>query len=49
MDMVRDVIVNFPDGTEKDFRKNLELEEAGYRVLRFWEGEFDAKSVWEEI
>src|SRR4030042_744934 len=40
---------NYPDGTEKDYRRLLELEAAGYRVLRFWEGEFNSQSIWKEI
>lgn len=40
---------NYPDGTELDNIRINELEDAGYRVLRFWENEFDAKSVWREI
>ena len=39
----------YPDGKEIDFIRTQELEEVGYRVLRFWEGQFDAKSVWNEI
>jgi very-short-patch-repair endonuclease len=40
---------NYPDGREIDYIRNQELEDIGYRVLRFWEGQFDAQSVWREI
>jgi very-short-patch-repair endonuclease len=32
-----------------DLTRTKELEDVGYRVLRFWEGEFDAQKVWREI
>jgi len=40
---------NYPDGRSIDHTRVQEMENVGYRVLRFWEGEFDAKSVWREI
>ena len=36
---------NYPIGTEKDAIRTQELKEAGYKVLRFWEGEFDIEKV----
>ena len=40
---------NYPNGTSKDKLKIENLENVGYRVLRFWEDEFDVLSVWREI
>jgi very-short-patch-repair endonuclease len=40
---------NYPDGLEMDNIRTQELEQVGYRVLRFWEGEFNSQSVWREI
>ncbi len=40
---------NYPCGTEKDKIRNTELKEAGFNVLRFWEGEFNKESVKEAI
>jgi len=40
---------SYPDGRDIDHIRTKELEDIGYRVLRFWEGEFDAQSVWREI
>ena len=40
---------NLPNQLEMDRTRTNELEEAGYRDLRFWEDEFDAQSVWKEI
>ena len=40
---------NYPDGREIDRTRTQELEQAGYKVLRFWEGQFDAQSIWREI
>ena len=40
---------NYPDGREIDYVRLCELEELGYRVLRFWEGEFDNFGIWREI
>jgi len=37
------------DELEKDITRMKEMEEAGYRVLRFQDKEFDAQSVWREI
>ena len=30
---------NFPDGTEKDHRKDTDFKDAGYNILRFWGSE----------
>jgi len=40
---------NFPNGREIDSIRTEEMEEVGYRVLRFWEGEFDPQKIWREI
>ena len=40
---------NYPDGTEKDAIRTKELEDKGFRVIRFWEHEFDAQKVWKEL
>jgi len=40
---------NYPDGKEIDRIRMKELEEKGYRVLRFWENEFDSNKVRGEI
>ena len=36
---------NYPHLTEKDLMRNQLLKEAGYKVLRFWENEFDETIV----
>ncbi len=40
---------NYPDYTEKDISRTIELQEKGYFVLRFWEDEFDLKLVTSKI
>jgi very-short-patch-repair endonuclease len=43
------IVHNYPNGREIDHIRTKELEEAGYRVLRFWEDAFDEESVMESI
>jgi hypothetical protein len=40
---------NYPDGLERDFIRTGEMENNGYRVIRFWECEFDSSKIWREI
>ena len=36
---------NYPIGTDKDIIRTKEMEAKGYKVIRFWEGEFDVEIV----
>jgi G:T-mismatch repair DNA endonuclease (very short patch repair protein) len=40
---------NYPNGSEIDKIRNLELIEKGYKVLRFWENEFTEKEIKEAL
>jgi len=40
---------NYPDGREIDKIRNEELQKKGYKILRFWEGEFNKEIVTKEI
>jgi G:T-mismatch repair DNA endonuclease (very short patch repair protein) len=40
---------SYPDGLERDFIRTKEMEEKGYRVIRFWEGEFSPSQIWNSI
>jgi very-short-patch-repair endonuclease len=40
---------NYPIGLEIDKIRNRELEKTGFKVLRFWENEFTADKIKEEI
>gem|GEM_PF-2626599 len=39
----------YPEGKEIDHIRTQELKEAGYKVLRFWENEFNTQTVKEKI
>ena len=40
---------NYPHGKEIDHKRNEMLKNAGYKVLRFWEGEFNKEIVLQRI
>jgi len=40
---------NYPDGLKIDLERTQEMEDVGYRVLRFWEDEFNSQIIWKEI
>lgn len=40
---------NYPFGTEQDSIRNAEIKEAGYNLLRVWEGEIEQTKLLEEI
>lgn len=40
---------NYPNGTEKDKIRDKKLQELGYKIVRFWEGEFDENIVRQKL
>lgn len=40
---------NYPDGKHIDHIRTKELEDKGYRILRFWENEFNSSKIWKEL